>query len=271
MGHPSVDMAPRRADPRDTRACARSVQAVLAETVTSEGAKGLTDPGRDRLSDGWQAPRSCIVLTATLLVVGLGGCAGSDPAASPTGNPTSSAATTAATVTTGTTALGTVLTDSQGHTLYYLTTEQGGADQCSAQPGCSAMWRALPPPVGGMPSAGAAVAGSLGVIAAADGTLEVTYNGWPLHTFSNEVAGRVGGQGNMSFGGTWYVATAELVPTSAGAGSSRVSVPGIPTPLGSSTPFAGLPTSPFLPTTPEGMPAQPPIPTIPSGLPTNPY
>jgi hypothetical protein len=40
----------------------------------------------------------------------------------------------------------------------------------------------------------------------ASGNLEVTYNHWPLYTFSGDPGpGVAKGQGLTSFGGTWYV------------------------------------------------------------------
>jgi predicted lipoprotein with Yx(FWY)xxD motif len=140
------------------------------------------------------------------------------------GTSTGGAGTTSgSTVNTGTPALGTVLTDSQGRTLYFLSTEQGGKDKCTSQQGCAAAWPLLVAPSSGSPTAASGVTGTLGVITAGDGTMEVTYNGWPLHTFNNEPAGQTGGQGIMSFGGVWYAATPALTSTGAGgsgAGSS---------------------------------------------------
>ena len=115
-------------------------------------------------------------------------CGASDPTLAATASsaitvtPTSlaSPATTAPTIETGRTSLGPVLIDSKGHTLYYLSTEQTGQDECTMQPGCSVLWPSLHPPSAGAPSAGGGVGGTVAVITAADGSLEVTFNGWPL-------------------------------------------------------------------------------------------
>ncbi|MHB8488857.1 MAG: COG4315 family predicted lipoprotein [Candidatus Dormibacteria bacterium] len=149
-----------------------------------------------------------------------------------------------------------------------MSTEQSGQDECSLQPGCSVMWPALPPPSNRDPSAGSGAGGVLGVIIAADGGLEVTYSGWPLHTFGEDAPGQVDGQRNASFGGIWSVATPALALAS-GAGAAALS--GLQTPSGLTTPPGALPTNPFAPSTPPGIPAQPPLPTIPSSLPTQPY
>jgi predicted lipoprotein with Yx(FWY)xxD motif len=156
------------------------------------------------------------MLVIPLALGALAACGGT------TGTSSGGAGTTGgSTVNTGTPALGTVLTDSQGRTLYYLSSEQGGKDKCTQQQGCTAAWPLLVAPSSGSPTAASGITGTLGVITAGDGTMEVTYNGWPLHTFNNEPAGQTGGQGIMSFGGIWYAATPGL--TSTGAGSAGAS------------------------------------------------
>lgn len=209
-------------------------------------------------------------------LIGLVACgavqAHATPTASVTPTPINSApadpASDVATVDIGTTSMGTVLTDAHGHTLYYLSTEASGQDACTLEPGCALMWPAVAPPSDGTPVPGIGVNGTLGVITAADGGAEVTYNGWPLHTFSGEGADQLEGQGIASFGGTWSVATPDMAPTAGdGAGDTA---PGLDTPA-AITPPGALPTNPFAPITPPGIPAQPPLPTIPSALPTNPF
>lgn len=164
----------------------------------------------------------------------LAACGGSATTAG-TSSGSSSSAGTAATVTTGTAAGTTILTDSQGHTLYYLTTEQGGHDMCSGQAGCSAQWPPVAPPSSGSPTGGSGVTGTLGTITAADGTKEVTYNGWPLHTFSGEPVGSDSYSGQQSFGGTWMVATPGLTAAGSGAGS----VPSASGTSGTGNPYGG--------------------------------
>jgi predicted lipoprotein with Yx(FWY)xxD motif len=96
-----------------------------------------------------------------------------------------------------------------------LTSEKGGEITCTDSNGCTKLWpqTALPG------SATAAKAGSgveaslLGTVKEANGTLEVTYNGWPVYTFAGDSgAGVAHGQGITSFGGTWYVLNASGDP-----------------------------------------------------------
>ena len=104
--------------------------------------------------------------------------------------------------------VGTVLVNGQGRTLYMLTSEKGGKITCTQTNGCTQAW----PETLLANGATAATAGSgvqpslLGTVKDASGNLEVTYNHWPLYTFSGDSGpGVAKGQALTSFGGTWYV------------------------------------------------------------------
>jgi predicted lipoprotein with Yx(FWY)xxD motif len=104
--------------------------------------------------------------------------------------------------------VGTVLVNGQGQTLYMLTSEKGGKITCTQANGCTQAW----PETLLTSGATAATAGSgvqsslLGTVKDASGNLEVTYNHWPLYTFSGDSGpGAAKGQALTSFGGTWYV------------------------------------------------------------------
>ena|SRR5438132_10250587 len=141
--------------------------------------------------------------------------------------------TSGASVSTGSAGGNTVLTSSAGLTLYYLTTEKGGVDKCTAQSGCPQAWPAIAPPATGAPVAGSGVTGTLSVINAADGTKEVAYNGWPLHTFSSDSApGQTGGNNITSFGGTWFIATPSLTESGGTGGSTSPGSSPATTPYG---------------------------------------
>src|SRR5438128_7650414 len=106
-------------------------------------------------------------------------------------------------------ALGAVLVNAQGRTLYYFVPERGGRIVCTGQ--CTNAW----PPVftaSMAPTAGAALPGQLGVVARA-GSEQVTYNHWPLYTFAGDAGpDQTSGQGVFGFGGKWFVATPSLQP-----------------------------------------------------------
>jgi len=106
-------------------------------------------------------------------------------------------------------ALGTVLADPRGRTLYYFVPERGGRIVCSGA--CTTYW---PPSYSatGNPAAGAGVIGRLTVIMRAGGD-QLVYNNWPLYTFAGDSAeGQTNGQGVVGFGGKWLVATPSLRP-----------------------------------------------------------
>ena len=104
--------------------------------------------------------------------------------------------------------MGTVLVNGQGQTLYMLTSEKGGKITCTQANGCTQAWPETLLANGATTAkAGSGVQSSLlGTVKDASGNLEVTYNHWPLYTFSGDPGpGVAKGQGLTSFGGTWYV------------------------------------------------------------------
>lgn len=129
-----------------------------------------------------------------------------------TGTATSSAAAPAAvTVGSGSTSnAGTVLVDAQGHTLYRFTPEANGHVACTG--GCATTWPPLTVPAGAQPQAQGSLSGKLATVARPDGTMQATYNGWPLYTYAADTgAGTANGQG---VGGKWFAVT----PDQAAAG-----------------------------------------------------
>jgi predicted lipoprotein with Yx(FWY)xxD motif len=116
------------------------------------------------------------------------------------------ASTPPTSVGTASTALGTILVDSQGRTLYLFTHDSGSTSMCSGA--CATAW---PPLVAnGTPTAtSGANAALLGTSKRADGTTQVTYHGHPLYRFVNDVnPGQTNGQGVVAFGGSWFAVTA---------------------------------------------------------------
>jgi predicted lipoprotein with Yx(FWY)xxD motif len=131
--------------------------------------------------------------------------AGSPSSSAPAGASSSASAAISAKSVPG---LGTVLVNGQGQTLYMLTSEKGGKITCTAANGCTQAWPETVLTSGATtPTAGSGVQASLlGTVKDASGNLEVTYNHWPLYTFSGDSGpGVAKGQGLTSFGGTWYV------------------------------------------------------------------
>jgi predicted lipoprotein with Yx(FWY)xxD motif len=109
----------------------------------------------------------------------------------------------AATVSVANTALGKILVDDQGRTLYLFAKDPGTKSACSG--GCATAW----PPLraSGKPTAGGgAKASLLGTTPRSDGKPQVTYNGHPLYGYQGDSKpGDTTGQGNPGFGAPWYV------------------------------------------------------------------
>jgi len=99
------------------------------------------------------------------------------------------------------TALGRVLTDARGHTLYLFEKDKNGMSSCNGA--CLAYWPAVITTA--KPRAGAGVHASLlGRTKRADGRRQVTYAGHPLYRFVGDTkAGQTTGEGLTDFGAAW--------------------------------------------------------------------
>ncbi|HLZ69159.1 MAG TPA: hypothetical protein VKV26_04535 [Dehalococcoidia bacterium] len=111
------------------------------------------------------------------------------------------AAQAAPTVQTRTTGLGTVLTGTDGKTLYVFDRDTSSESNCNGA--CSTTW---PPLVlaSGNPTAPAGVGGAFTVITRQDGSHQVSYNGHPLYFYAPDAQpGDTKGDG---VGGVWHAA-----------------------------------------------------------------
>jgi predicted lipoprotein with Yx(FWY)xxD motif len=117
---------------------------------------------------------------------------------------TTTAASTSGTIALATTSLGKVLVDSAGRTLYLYTKDtQNKPSTCVDA--CATTW--LPEIASGTPTAGAGLeASKLAESKRADGTEQVTYNGWPLYrNVKDTKAGDDSGEGMDS---SWFAVDA---------------------------------------------------------------
>jgi LPXTG-motif cell wall-anchored protein len=113
--------------------------------------------------------------------------------------------------------LGSILTDSDGRTLYRFTKDTVNLSS-ACYGGCAASW----PPLliaDGNPVAGEGVNGNmLGVLTRTDGTRQVMYNGMPLYYYNKDVnAGDTNGQ---LVGNVWYIVHPNTTTISNGQGTS---------------------------------------------------
>jgi predicted lipoprotein with Yx(FWY)xxD motif len=165
---------------------------------------------------------------AAVAVVGLiaAACGSSTPSAKATTTTTAapagatgsgSADQTVADAMSDTTLGSSILVNSSGMTLYKFSPDSAGMSACSGS--CATVWPPLTVASGTTPKGGSGAGGTFGTITRSDGSLQVTFDGHPLYTFTaDKSAGSTSGQNITSFGGTWTVVTV-------GSGSSTTLAP----------------------------------------------
>jgi predicted lipoprotein with Yx(FWY)xxD motif len=139
-------------------------------------------------------PRRMVALTGLLVGTVLLTACGSSPSQPSTGGPGSTPTVRVEQVAN----VGMVLVDSRGFTLYYLKGETATSIHCTGA--CASTWPPLTIPSGEQPTAGPSVPGKLATIQRPDGSLQVTYEGAPLYTFTGDSGpGQAAGQGVENF------------------------------------------------------------------------
>jgi predicted lipoprotein with Yx(FWY)xxD motif len=116
---------------------------------------------------------------------------------------------------------GTVLVDAQGMALY-ASDQEAAAGKVLCTGACNSFWQ--PVTASGKPTSTGSLSGHLGTVKRPDGGTQVTYNGKPLYSFTQDQAGQVTGDGfKDAFDGqqfTWHVVSVgNSGSTSAGAAS----------------------------------------------------
>ncbi|HEU0041801.1 MAG TPA: hypothetical protein VFQ15_05565 [Jiangellaceae bacterium] len=103
-----------------------------------------------------------------------------------------------------------VLVDASSDPLYTSEQESDGEPLCTSD-GCLAFWEPLTA-VGDMPT-GEVAGGTIGEVTRPDGSVQVTFDGRPLYTFTQDEPGQVNGDGlSDTFDGqtlTWHVVTVD--------------------------------------------------------------
>jgi predicted lipoprotein with Yx(FWY)xxD motif len=157
----------------------------------------------------WHGGRLLVAGSAVALLAACGGggsqaggdssSSSSSAAPSSSSSSSSSSAAAAPAVKVSKTALGSVLTDPSGRTLYMFDPDKQAASTCYDK--CAAAWPPLK--ATGTPGAGAgADAAMLGTTTRKDGTKQVTYGKWPLYYFAPDK--KVGDVKGQAVGGVWW-------------------------------------------------------------------
>jgi predicted lipoprotein with Yx(FWY)xxD motif len=103
-------------------------------------------------------------------------------------------------------ALGNILVDQNGLTLYTLSSDSAGVSTCTG--GCLGPWPAatVDGDTAAMIGGGMGDMPALGTMTRDDGSRQLTWNGMPLYRFARDAApGDVNGNGINAFGGVWNV------------------------------------------------------------------
>ncbi len=124
--------------------------------------------------------------------------------------------------------IGQYLTDEEGRALYMFTGDNRSySSACYVS--CSEIWPPLLTTGDPVAAASAVKAELLGTIKRRDGSLQVTYNGWPLYYYEEDKGlGFAQGQDVNSFGGDWYLISPSgsyIAPSSTGNPKARGSWP----------------------------------------------
>jgi predicted lipoprotein with Yx(FWY)xxD motif len=140
--------------------------------------------------------RIVIVVTASVALLAAAGAAGAAGAGA--------AGARRAKLEVSRTALGSILANGRGFTLYVFTRDRRKHDSCVSIGDCPRIWPILK--THGRPRLGAGVNRSLvGTIKLPDGRRQVTYAGHPLYTYLGDTGpGDTSYVGFSQFGGRWY-------------------------------------------------------------------
>jgi predicted lipoprotein with Yx(FWY)xxD motif len=115
-----------------------------------------------------------------------------------------------------------VLVDSEGRTLYSAEVEKGGKILCTDA--CTSFWD--PVVATGDEAASASTDAQLGVVERPDGTMQLTAEGLPLYTFTDEDPGQLEGDGFVDdFDGTHFEWQAATATAGGGSGSAESTTP----------------------------------------------
>jgi predicted lipoprotein with Yx(FWY)xxD motif len=96
---------------------------------------------------------------------------------------------------------GPVLFDGRGYALYAFTYDRKNRSRCYGA--CAEAW---PPYLVKKPKAGAGAKRSLlGTTRRSDGSIQATYNGWPLYYYVHDPKGEILCQNVREFGGLWLI------------------------------------------------------------------
>ncbi|MFI7601389.1 hypothetical protein [Actinoplanes sp. NPDC049681] len=147
-----------------------------------------------------------LILCGAVLVAGTAACTGGSAKNAPKWNaaPVSEQAGRPTGIQVQNSAVGPILADQNGRTLYAFTNDKNGTSSCTGT--CIATWPALTSEKA-VAAASGANAALLTTISRAEGAAQAVYGGWPLYYYAGDLgAGDIDGQG---VDGAWFAVGAD--------------------------------------------------------------
>jgi predicted lipoprotein with Yx(FWY)xxD motif len=185
----------RRVRPRRSAANLSRIGAMISYPAMCRAARWRAGPGKEI---------GLLLAVAVVLATVVGGTVTSAKARN-----LARVAGAAPTVKISDTLVGPLLVNQSGRTVYMFVRDKRRKDECRTIKGCEQDWPAVT--TVSKPVAGPGVKSSrLGTIPYKGNLREVTYNGYPLHTYRFDTGkGSVINIGNVQFGGAWYALNAK--------------------------------------------------------------
>ena len=119
--------------------------------------------------------------------------------------------------------LGQIVTTGSGITVYRFDADTDNPSKSNCTGGCASAWPPVLATGTGTPSVSGVSPSAVGEVTRADGSKQLTLDGWPLYTYAGDSgAGSIAGQGS---GGTWWAVTPTGARAAAGGGSGASSSP----------------------------------------------
>jgi predicted lipoprotein with Yx(FWY)xxD motif len=153
---------------------------------------------------------AAVLIAATGVLVGCGGGGGGTSNGSPNNSPQSPLSTAMLKGSLG-------FVNASGFTVYVFDADLASPGHSVCNGSCAGVWPPIAPPT-------TALTSPWSMIARADSSLQLTYNGRPLYMYTGDAAaGQTNGDGISAFGGIWHIAR----PLGSGAspGPSPTSMP----------------------------------------------
>lgn len=159
-------------------------------------------------------PVAVVIAAAALVTAACSSSSTSSSSPGSTGTGTGTAASSAA-LKTAKVSGATVLTNAGGFTLYWFAPDTPAKSNCNGS--CAQIW----PPVKGPVTGAAGAPGKIGTVTRSDGTVQASYNGHPLYTYTGDTSpGQANGNGVNLNGGVWHEVTVSGTAAPASSGKS---------------------------------------------------